>query len=820
MKIEYLRLVKYKRFALNNIQNFVYRPNLKTQLILGTNGSGKSSLLSELSPLPSKAKDFYEGGFKEIHISHNQHNYILTSHYNNKHSFIKDNVELNPGNTLTVQKNLVYQEFRLNDKIHEILSGKINFCDMNIADRRKWFTELSNTDYQYVLSIYDKVKEKYNQANTELKITRQLIVQEEQKIITDEEINNVKLRLNELNEIIEKLNNLKSHVDYNEQTLINELHNLEKDLSLSTDRLLSLRRNINYNYFQYNKDTDKYPDKKIELSNQLYHIDQELKSKIESHQKLENQLKEVESQKSYDEILNEIKDIVNKQSLLNNEFSNKENIDNIYRQFMSIKDTLINILIDLEENSDLKYSKEKYSQIQEKLDSFNVILNEKILLETKYRRFINDQENALKNHSVECPNCHHEWIPGYNKDLYEKTKVELENILKDISNYEKEKEKYIEYKNKLVDYFNRYKMIMDIFKSYDNLVFIYELLKEHIQNNPSYAINKIHSLETELRNAYDYFRLDQSKKELEDLIKNKKSDIDTFKTNINNELSNLENEINILNIKQSRYKNELDILNQQIQNYTSINKGIEYISKKYEDYNKISKEYLTLKINEAINYIINPLLSETIQLQNTLSSIHSQKNYVESLKSKSLSLEKDTNAYKLLLDILSPKTGIIAESLITFINDIVEYITNLINEVWTYKIEILPIEIENENDSLDYKFSLKVEDNDPIDDISKGSNGIKEIINLAFKICVLFYLDFKGYPLYLDEFGASFDSQHRLNANKIINKLIDDDHFSNIFMISHYEESYGSLNNTDIVVLDSSNITLPKNGFSSVVDIE
>ncbi len=819
MKIEYLKLYNFKRFALNSIKSFTYTPELKTQLILGTNGSGKSSLLNELSPLPARSKDFYDGGYKEIHISHNNHKYKLCNHYNNKHSFIKDDEELNTGGTLSVQKALVFQEFRLNDKLHEILTGKINFCDMSVSDRRKWFTELSNNDYNYILSVYDKIKEKYNTLNTELKITRQLIVQEELKIIDDEQIENVKNRLSELDSLIKKLSTLKTHVDFDERNLINQLNVIQNELTVSTDKILHLRQNINYHYIHYNPISN-YNDRKTELSSILYHSQQELNSKIQNYTTLENQLKELESQKSYDEILKELENIGEQQRLLENEYCSLENIETIYKHFLSIKDTLVNILIELESNSDLRYSKENYKVIQDKLELLNTSLNNKSVLESKLRRIIYDQENSLKNHQVECPNCSHKWIPGYNIEIYESTKSELENLLESIKKDNEEKDRLIEYKNNLIDYFNKYKMLLDIFKSYENLNFIYDSLKIDIQNNPSLAVNKIHFLESQIKQAYEFYNLEVSKKELKQLIENKEKDLDTIKTKIIEDLKKYELEIKLLTEQENNYKKELDLLNKQIQNYESINKGIIYIEDKLKNYNSLSKDYLTLKINEGINHIINPLLSETIELQNKLSSIHSQKSYVESLKNKVLELEKDYNASKILMEVLSPKTGIIAESLINFINDIIAYITDLVNEVWTYRIEIVPIEIDNENDSLDYRFSLKVDNNDPIEDISKGSNGIKEIINLAFKICVLFYLDFKGYPLYLDEFGSSFDSQHRLNANKIIHKLINDDNFSNIFMISHYEESYGSLNNTDIIVLDSSNINLTTKNFNTVAVIE
>ena len=58
-------LNNYNRFFLNNITRIEYTPKMKLQLILGSNGSGKSSLISELNPLPINKNDFQEDGYKE-----------------------------------------------------------------------------------------------------------------------------------------------------------------------------------------------------------------------------------------------------------------------------------------------------------------------------------------------------------------------------------------------------------------------------------------------------------------------------------------------------------------------------------------------------------------------------------------------------------------------------------------------------------------------------------------------------------------------------------------------------------------------------------
>jgi ABC-type nitrate/sulfonate/bicarbonate transport system ATPase subunit len=73
------------------------------------------------------------------------------------------------------------------------------------------------------------------------------------------------------------------------------------------------------------------------------------------------------------------------------------------------------------------------------------------------------------------------------------------------------------------------------------------------------------------------------------------------------------------------------------------------------------------------------------------------------------------------------------------------------------------------------------------------------------------YLGLEKAPLVLDELGAKLDSAHRQSVQFEITNLITTSNFSQVFMVSHYENAYGSLNNADICVLHPSNINIPKN---------
>ena len=95
-----------------------------------------------------------------------------------------------------------------------------------------------------------------------------------------------------------------------------------------------------------------------------------------------------------------------------------------------------------------------------------------------------------------------------------------------------------------------------------------------------------------------------------------------------------------------------------------------------------------------------------------------------------------------------------------------------------------------------------------IKDVAEGSSALKEVVNLAYVLTVMARLKMTSHPLYLDEFGKSFDSTHRINAYEYIKEFLSQTNYSNIFIVSHYPELYTifSDHNTEYTILDSRNI--------------
>ena len=123
MRILYIILHKYLRLSLSDIETFEMDCTNPEQVIIGTNGSGKYSIMQELTPIPAHKRNFSKGGYKTIYIRHNHSLYKLVSDFKagNNHEFwvANDDVDhlaavyenLNPGRTYKVQLSLVEEHF-------------------------------------------------------------------------------------------------------------------------------------------------------------------------------------------------------------------------------------------------------------------------------------------------------------------------------------------------------------------------------------------------------------------------------------------------------------------------------------------------------------------------------------------------------------------------------------------------------------------------------------------------------------------------------------------------------------------------------------
>jgi len=201
--------------------------------------------------------------------------------------------------------------------------------------------------------------------------------------------------------------------------------------------------------------------------------------------------------------------------------------------------------------------------------------------------------------------------------------------------------------------------------------------------------------------------------------------------------------------------------------------------------------------------------SRLAQTQESLSQAELREGLLKDLESQHEEATQTHHDYGILVKALAPTDGLIGRYLMGFMQDVVKLLNAVIAEIWTYRLEVLPSQVEKEE--LDYRFPLEVDDGAvTAPDISRGSSSQRDIVNFAFKLLAMKFLGLEDTPLYLDEFGSTFDEQHRENVIPFINQMVELGQVEQIFYISHFSAIHGAFNHADVCVLDSSNITTPE----------
>jgi dTDP-4-dehydrorhamnose 3,5-epimerase-like enzyme len=237
------------------------------------------------------------------------------------------------------------------------------------------------------------------------------------------------------------------------------------------------------------------------------------------------------------------------------------------------------------------------------------------------------------------------------------------------------------------------------------------------------------------------------------------------------------------------------------------------LRKKITDYEKENKTYIEIDIthlsNEYLTQCIEIVQKEIQVLEQKQLKAKNTAHVVSLLEEELSSLEKKHELLKHACTELSPNKGLIAKGLKGFLDHFLPQVNSFIEQVWLYPMKVCVKESNEKGIELDYKFQVQVNDSKPADDISNVSKGMKEMINLAFRLASMPYLGLENSCVYLDEYGANLDSKHKLAAYKVIKNLMESKNYSQVYVVSHFADGYEVLDNADFTVLCGSNIEMP-----------
>lgn len=723
------------------------------------NGYGKSSLIYQINVLPIDKRDFEEDGYKQLFFTHNHREYILTSS-SSKHSLLEDGEELNVSFNKKTYLEIVKDKFKITPNVLNYVNGYSTLTKMSPNERKEVLFNISQIDYSYALGVFNKLVTIHRDSIALLKYNSgklNNIMDMSKEDVSKEDYLEYKKQLEEFKEYLLK-NHYNTNSEYNLEEQINKMYNLlttigkvitEEELQLLEKRKLELVTEDSL----YAKEINLVREK-VKNLNELVD-DKLLKEKQEELSKLEQQLNNF--------ILNVNNNFI-KESLVNGNLHILETLNKLLQLLHTDEETLNSIL-----------DNELEAKLQEKIKLMEV-----------GRQTIRNMRDILESvnnlNKVKCDNCGHAIDMNLKsqklQDEINKREVEVSKLEDEV----KDSDKIVKTMKRKLSALEEINLCLT-FLGVEKLNDIDTLIQQQLYMEYS----NIYQI------SVDVFKLKETLKTKKEEYNNLASKGSMDSTKIRIELNNL----------YAKDRELIDKLNKVRNEYKEVVTVIEKNKLREEQKQKLREEYenfLNMKINnyrvyynEFITNSVNSINQELDLVNNNIKHLDMLNNERKNLTEEIAKITEDIKDYKILIDKLSPKNGLIAKSINSFIGVIVEEMNTIINTVWSYDMKIMNCDV-GEGGDLDFKFKVLINNIRATNDVSNLSTSMRDIVDLAFRLVYIKYMDLNGIPLVLDEFGSSMDKEHATKAFDMIEDVLRNS-FEQIFLVSHFDTMYGRFRN-------------------------
>lgn len=820
MLITKLRLVKYSRMRLNMIDVFEFTPTAPTQFIIGSNGSGKSSLINELSPLPGEKTNFAKGGSKTIWITYNGAKFILTSDFEDgqSHSFVKDGLELNDGGTITVQRDLVMTHFHYSLDIHTMVTGMKRFHLMSLPERKHWFTMLSDANYDYAIGVFNKVRERLRDTTGALKLAKKRLVIESTKIMPEEEFDRLKKDCDELYEQVQFLIEHRLAPQANIADLMRDntqaLAQIERDSLLLSKRLKTISS-------AWPMDDDAIQTSMSEINGRIAAcraLSQEYFEEHEVVQKLYDawQQTRLESMAEIDKEINQAEDEIiaaRKVSILGLEQTVPAQV--VLASCEAIEAWLPTAQEGLTCNKDRQWGRASFTAVCEEITKLQLTINQERNKAARAQQIADHQKAHKDDEEVKCPKCKHHFRLSFDALVLQDAQATAAAALLAVEALELQMTEKLELKTQMTEYFSVYKNFISTLRATPGLGgFCDHLINtDVILNNPT----KIGLLLSHLKKDAGQWAVIEHAQARIDAAQKLLAQTGGSTTGSSQEITARKERLEAVVLENSQTQRLLELDREQLTRHAKELKGITGLQLTLAGLATLTKDLYaqakeTLR-REVYGELLRHIQSTLAGKEQALRASERQQSVINAVTQEIHELTDNEAALKLIVKELSPTEGLIAEGLFGFMKAFVDEMNKITKLIWSYPLVVRPCALESENAlSLTYKFPLEVGGKDTVRaDVAEGSDGMKEVIDLSFRISAMKALKIGNFPLCLDEFGKTFDPAHKQATIGLINAIVELDSFSQLFMISHDVVQYGSLGRAEICLLHSANVTLPPN---------
>jgi energy-coupling factor transporter ATP-binding protein EcfA2 len=817
MKNLSLSLAAYARFSLPGIREFGITMTDPFQVILGTNGCGKSSLLEHLGvPIVPSHKDFAKTGEYTRVIEHNNKRFTLKATFNPspKHYFEVDGQVLNDWGTGGVQKDLIKTYFGVDQKYHSLLSGQERFHLMPAAKRREWFMEICETDYSYAMGVYQKLKDKHRDVLGALRTEQRRLAQETQKLVPQQQKQALEQEVKLLQDYLQYL--LECRVPSGQSVFESGMNRKARYTALdnSLKKILSLKQAIpgwDLRHYEGVKNLIKLFEQKLSASQAMLSAASKEHERVEaliltlskagaqSAQQLEKQITSLQDK---------IEAIESTLSVDLQDADPKAVIHSLDR----IEADVLELHSVIPDNTDARYSATGLAAARQELDQLTVKKNQLEQVRVRHQERIRHIESHQGAGKIACPKCSHTFSPMADAQALQALQRQLLEVSEEIENKLipkiQDKNAYI---SQCLEIVKTYRAIVAL-KAGATLLSPYWTQWERldVMRKPHQAVELLQSmrqdLDKQLHRAHLKEQLNAAQAAYKAQVQIGQKDIESLKQ----ELQTRHHAVDLHTQHICTWRQRINDYG-KIAGYMRSLQDLQTILKQQQEAAEHSDAHLleTVRIEHYNRYLtqIQTLLGDK---QHAHNAALRQDAVVQQLQDNISQYTQQEAALALAVKTLSPTDGLIASAMTGFIQVFVQEMNRIIEHICTYSLQIQPCTLEEGSDELNYKFPVLIEgDTVPRPDVQFTSKGQKELIDLAFLITAMCYLRMTDYPLVLDEIGSSFDVVHRTRLNTFLQTLVNSSSFEQVIMVSHDPHQYLNMS-AQICVLDPSNITVPQ----------
>lgn len=842
MKILSIELDKYVPLLHGGINKLEIEITQQVICCIGQNGSGKSSVLRELTVYPPTSTDYERGGGKKIVVEHNGLKYELESRFDGHkgiHSFIMDGEELNDARNSTTQISLCEAHFGVTSLIKGITSGEVTMSTLSRIERKNLLAACYPSDMTFILRYHQKISSKIRALKANIKMMHNRQLELTDAMISEQEFARLQTLTSQLNEFrmeIDKwlhtfdreLNEWKQRPEYTSRLYENndlnedEIHQNIRKLLSTHATLLRDRPTISNGVLSDDIATTSISIKlRKDTMEDVNNETQKLAKEINEYEEL--------ADRNLDEELNDLEQEIKSLSCQIKALPIDPKIPVISPREIGTFDLnrLENTLLHIHSaqcpvisSVEYKSRKDELTSLRQKASSINQdmmkLLDVLDKLHTKHARIVGSAYN---------PNCA---LPCQLKDNYNQSindlKDEIDQCDSSIKKLEQEKMTVIEMVDKLSDslanqteYIESVRWIerfVDIAPEIDYILNGRDLI-ETINMIPMELHNRTSRLVANAMATHEKRALDES---LSTAVYKQRVLLESklpAKELISKSLIEKKAKLKELGDKYSEYvksvyqmEAELSAL-QTLSNIQEIASGMrsEYVTKANFHRIRMKIEQLTEMSNDLRRY---RMLAD--EKQNEIKGVvRAQEHHRIRLNEEVIpSLEKLTLELTQLETVevaLSPSTGLPHVYMVRFLNGCINTVNDYIRAVWNKDMVVMNLK---ESDTLDFTFPVEHNRTSVVKDISICSRGEQEIINLAWTLALCSHMQLGlRYPIRSDECDSGMTPGHRQKLLTLLSTLVRQGDIKQLFIVNHFSALHTAFANSQTICLNPDGISVP-----------